>query len=380
MKRLTTSLNFHHINDRETGSTVDGGIFNYESIDAEQVFQGEIKGEEDDLKKIYSFFGSENILNLGRSKSTQYGKIKFELVESELKKIAAIKPDASEIQLNLLSDTVIYNDYGTPEVSKKIFENYLNKLEGLQVNIEKAFIKAEENENYLSVWKLKTPAEKCFKAGSSFKIKVTSGLEKIVELSKYGIGENLQNGYGQFNFTTKSPDEFSLADTPEKNITKPMGNIPILACKVLSSIISQRVLEAVRLKAVKDKETFLNEKRNKGGLSNSLIGRLESFVKGADEPEIFFARVKEIKKLSKDKLESLVFDNDTFYNHLISKNSKIKPDNYLINDTELRNLAQEINYSPDKKDLELEVFKEYWLTFFNSLRKTMKVKGGRNGR
>ncbi len=378
LEPVETSINFHHIRNRQKGTTEDGGIFNYESIDADQIFQGEIRGEKELLENFVSEFGGSCILNIGRSKNTQYGKVRFELINEITEINEEIK--SALFTLSLQSETIILNKNGISEVSKDAMQNYLDNIFGVDATIEKAFIKSSDTERYLSIWKMKTPSERCFAPGSSFKIKIDSGIEKLMEVLENGIGEDTNLGFGQVKLFQIYDDKLFVKKFDRvAHFEKPDREMPTLVKSMITKRIEEKVLNSIKLQAIEDVKTFSQgrniDSKGKLKISNSLIGRLESFVADLDSIEQFWEKINKIRKTSKDKLESLVFGNIYFIDFLRS-NTNTNFDNYLL---EIPKLVELINYKPTEK-IKLNAFKTYWLTFFSYLRKESKTMGGNNAK
>jgi len=232
---------------------------------------------------------------------------------------------------------------------------------------------------------MKTPSEQCFLAGSSFKISITSGLEDFLKCISKGIGENTHQGFGQVNLTNLSntEDKISLSEPKDLHYEKPEGEIPEVVSTIIKLRIKQRILEAVKSQAIEDVKTFTSITRNLDSnkrlkLSNSLVGRLESFIKELDDVGKFEINVRAIRKTSRDKLEALVFESKYFIDFL-KDNPMTKVGKYLANVPEIDNLMNLIKIEiKNESNFELTVFKEYWQTFFSYLRKVMKTMGGRN--
>ena len=77
---VNKSLNFHHQRDPEKGTVKNGLIFNYESMDAHQTFEGNILGSCEALKEVLALFPNAQTAYIGRSRNAQYGKIRFEFI------------------------------------------------------------------------------------------------------------------------------------------------------------------------------------------------------------------------------------------------------------------------------------------------------------
>ena len=85
-KNISMHMSRDSEGERLSGKSTDGKIFNYESIDEGQVFQGLIVGDKANLQKLVDGLKFENnsmIAYIGRSHFTQYGKcqITFEKIE-----------------------------------------------------------------------------------------------------------------------------------------------------------------------------------------------------------------------------------------------------------------------------------------------------------
>ncbi|MCP4691516.1 MAG: hypothetical protein GY859_25955, partial [Desulfobacterales bacterium] len=169
---VNTDLNFHHARDRQKGIPLEGRIFNYESINPGQRFEGEISGAPEDLLGLVKTLGRRWTAYAGRSRSVQYGAVKFEILDDAPAAVpAAPRTEIDKngrLSLTLLSDAILYNDCGFPTADKETAQKYLGG-----VKIIKAFIKTRRVENFISVWRLKKPTEVCLSAGSSFLLEVT---------------------------------------------------------------------------------------------------------------------------------------------------------------------------------------------------------------
>lgn len=383
---VVTTIQFHNVIDRVSGTTKDGEIFNYESVGKEQIFLGEIRGDEATIGLFLEHFTEVKTLHLGRSKNTQYGKVNFSIIDKEVINMDLEKSsENNRVILQLLSDTIIFNKYGYSEVSKKAMEDYLNSIPNVKLSIEKAFIKANLNESYIAVWKLKTPNERSFATGSAFLLLIESGLSELSEFISLGIGENTKAGFGEAEICNFSNNYSISLDQINGNsiLAKPEGKIPEAIDFIISNRIKSKIFELIRNQALIDADTFRNERRNldsskKLKLSNSLIGRLEAFVKDIDNVRKFSEKINVIRKTSKDKLEKLIFEDREFID-VLKNNPHVELNFYLNNTPELVELSKLIKMDlTSEPQFALIVFKEYWMTFFGNLRKMLKTMGGNN--
>jgi len=395
---IDKSLNFHHARDEKTGSSKEGVIFNYESIDKGQIFEGSILGE--DLTIFKSNFEQEYEAYTGRSKTSQYGKIKLELLD-DTKVIVPEIIFSENLSLTFLSDVILYNDEGQSVVTKNALEKYLKQKVSDKLILKKAFIKSSRIDNFVSVWKLKKPSENAFSTGSCFLI---SGLEekdkdKLSELTKNGIGERKNEGFGRLAFGIQKENISGGKLEISKNISKPDTEVPEIVKKIITQSTKDIIYRQIKSKAIIDATTFhqnnkkgpskfhQNNKKgpskfhqnNKKGLSNSLVGRLESFVKGSKDKSSFDSNISSLRNLAKDKLVECSMNRKSFLDYLlktkINSDIVISDSNFSgLSDEELKNI-----YDPLKDDeLNNNLYKPYYLTFFSYLRKLMKREGINN--
>ena len=124
-------------------------IFNYESIDAGQVFSGLITGDQASLETIKTILESKEFMSIGRSRHAQYGQIKIELqtiqdFQGEIKLVPA-NPQG-KISLTLLSPAILYNENGFSEASETLLQGEINRIAEMNCAIEKSFFRTTEVE------------------------------------------------------------------------------------------------------------------------------------------------------------------------------------------------------------------------------------------
>lgn len=375
---VRTSLNFHHARDQEKGISKKGQIFNYLSIDSGQSFEGMLTGQKDILDCFLKEFSpSDNhTFYLGRSRNTQYGKVKFEFLSQspESFKKNTNSFDSDEISLTLLSDTIIYNDYGYSTTDVKELEKILG------AKITKAIAKTSDVENYVSAWHLKRPSEKCYRAGSCFMLEVpVTSLEKLHSIEMAGIGERCGEGFGQCVFNMQQEDRLSKKNHI-KTPTKPATPVPDMVKKALSEILEDTIRKKVELDALaKAKEFDAFAKDNRKPLpTKSLIGRLESMVKVMDR-EQFVAILNDrerLRKTAQDKLKQCRTGSETLHTFLTTHNIDQNHIKQVLMNNELSEIARITEQNPERDiALQIELYRLYFLTFFAAMRK--KINRGK---
>lgn len=393
------SLNFHHQRDPKTGTAKTGTakkglIFNYESLDANQTFEGNILGSCEALQAILTLFPSAQTTYIGRSRNAQYGKIRFEFVSRAPEEFVSETDgftsktlekaiENNEVSLTLLSNTIIYHDNGLSTTEVTGIERLLKKEVDAKVVVKKAFIKTDEVENFVSVWRLRKPSEVCFKTGSCF---LLSGIsqehtEKLLGLQRNGIGERRGEGFGRIVFGCQSKDRgtFKLRKTENKKLEKPSGAIPHQTSEIVRTIVSDFIRRNVELSALRDATMFVREDRTDMGLpSKSLIGRLEAMVKTSDKNTFRAVLEKDLRKTARDKLEGCKDrkGSQTLFEFLKNGGSEkiTVAEIFRQGDmTEVKALCDAIGFHPeDDRTFEEVRYRNYFLAFFSEMRRIIK--------
>jgi CRISPR-associated protein Csx10 len=368
-KTVKKHLNFHHARNRERGVSKEGLIFNYESINEGQTFEGYIIGDANDLKEFIKII-PDGIYYLGRSRNSQYGKVKFEIIDNkEPKEFSSeiqieIESSTDKIVLTLLSDTIIYNEYGFSTTNISDLEKFIG------CKVEKAFIKQTDEEGFISIWRLKTPSEVCFNAGSCFLFYTKDDdIKRLKELQKTGIGLRTHEGFGRFVIGLQKEEKgFSITSEEKPQVIKPKTNLPEDGKRLMKNIIRNILIRNQQHEAMKMAEDFRNLP------PKSLLSKLETLVRDGKIEE--FLKKNNIKKTARDNLEKCRDKNKTLFDHL--KDPKIDIWSILNNRHDIRNLCDEISYKISDIESEYgnEIKKRYLTALLSTMRKIAKQKGG----
>lgn len=372
---IQKTLNFHHQRDYETGTVKKGIIFNYESIDAHQTFEGHILGDGNVLNKLLDYFREEPVVRIGRSKNAQYGRVRFAMVSKEPKEftseIDGLEQADGEASLTLLSNAILYNEYGYSTAEVRTLEKLLQNELGDGVTIKKSFVRTDEVENFVSVWRLRRPAEVCFSAGSCFLLSGITGThqQKLLEIQKNGIGERRGEGFGRVAFGWQSDvhEKFTKRQPDTTSIQQPTPPIPEETKKIVRFIARDFIRKEVEIWALNDVKEFDRLP------SKSCIGRLESMVKDQDRTK-FLESLAELKKPARDALERCVNKEQTLWGFLEKKEVTVKE---VFGQSglpkEIKELCSIICFNPESDNsFNAELYRNYFLTFFSSMRKAKK--------
>lgn len=293
-------------NERLSGRSIDGGIYNYEAIDAGQNFSGEIIGDEKLLTKLrdgLNLDGDKMTAYVGRSKFTQYGKclVTFgeieDLPETNFGSEIFLRLDTPLIPADenfLSAETVL-----STEIADKLDEKF---------SIGKVFASCVEVENFVVPWGMKRPRVSALSAGTVFELKFTSPLtddEKISLREKIfaGFGTRTEEGFGQLRLWQPSKDFVKGEFTEE--IPKPetfSAETISLAKKILTAHLSERI----RLFAYEDAKKLETQLRR--GNFTHFFTRLGGILASVDK--------KNIRENFKSRLEQEIRGGSSFEDHL----------------------------------------------------------------
>lgn len=387
LKDPAMNLSMHHARkNRRAGCSLEGEIYNYESLSPEQTFIGFIQGEkrilEEFKNKLPDFFFSY----LGRSRNTQYGKTKVKI--KDIMHTASI-PDIADGDrpiLCLLTPAIFYNDNGFPEVSKGIVERYLKEITGEEVKIINVFAKSKRVEQFNRILQCKTPSVIGFKAGTSFVLDINqNAFDRLKEHMVKGFGERICDGFGLFciyHFPKDSNDELNLISTEEnKEIKIPEGELPLFLKEKLKMLMDKRILNFSKSEGINKQDDFTV-------INNHTISRLESGLEHFYHPKNREAFPENFIKAVMDQLKLKAQDNiKSSTNKKIKMNMvdflQIEDPVEIPDDMKLfiQNLKQNyFQYEIDKPVKQL-IYYHFWMNFLRSMRKRNQTikEGEKNG-
>ncbi|MCX8069472.1 MAG: RAMP superfamily CRISPR-associated protein, partial [Thermodesulfovibrionales bacterium] len=286
------TIHFHHERDYQKGSTKQGIIFNYEAISEEQVFKGMILSKDKSiLEQLLKLTGDTLELNIGKSRSVQYGKVIINLgtINDFTTNDLEATPDG-EFSLTFTSSAILLNEHGFCSTDIQTIKHTL----GVGVEIIKAFLKPDEYEGFNSVWGVKKPSQQCIAAGSCLLIKTTEeALNRLKTLQFTGIGQRTNEGFGRFVLWMQKAKQINLSSKDIK-IKKPKGEMPDEVKKICKSLINEYIIKNASLNAIDDAKQFC--KNNPP--TKSLISSLELMVKKTGELKL------KLRPLAMNKLEN----------------------------------------------------------------------------
>ncbi len=356
IKSVKKGIAFHHARDRERGTSKEGIIFNYEYIKEEQMFVGDILGEDTLIEEFFENVKKEFYGRIGKSKNSQYGKVKVKLSEPvNYDSIDENELDNEEVIMTLLSDAIIYNEFGFSTTDVRVVERYLG------TQIKKAFIKQDRNEQFVGIWHLKKQSENVISAGSCFLLE--SLPEKFREFAEKGIGERVNEGFGRVIFNYQQEDKFSLSHSNAKTSSKrPQNNHPEEVRDLVIAIVKEKILEKVKKRALEEASDF------KRIPSKSFLGKLQSMSKDIGSFQSNFEQLSK-KDIAKNQLNRCHNNNETLKDYI---NNKLEGD-FSDVESDFISLLQDVGLKESiiqtDRIFAEELKSKFFLTFFNFLRK-----------
>ena len=248
----------------------------------------------------------------------------------------------------------------------------------------------QEEQNFNSIWGIRSSAESAASAGSVIKLVKPSSwtqddLAKLQYILYNGMGSRVQEGYGQGRLWT--PGQFKMVKLEESKVAK-VTSLHQSTKELTRKILEKQVILNARLRAVNDVDTYIKPRFNVGSQAKHFTTVLlfelgMNHKNGFENLRSFVTKVKADDKIlaknlklfnikheytSKDeKYVNLMEYIITFNNHMLLEACLSKAssnDSYYEIPT---NLVDLINI--DKEEFSKIVAYDYWLYFFRHIRK-----------
>ncbi|MBN2089193.1 hypothetical protein JW964_06255 [candidate division KSB1 bacterium] len=411
-------FNFHHKRtNQQLGHSQDSEIFNYECLLPGQTFVGLIIGEETTLQAFYKAVSTyPPKAFIGRSKNTQYGEVsldfpKIETGEAENKAIVAVneaslKPAHLNIEnadlcftLTFLSHVILVNKNGQAVVDSQLLIDYLKmkfsskgiifkekvaEKEPPEIQILKSFIRRESIENYIAIWKARTPSVSAFQMGSCFVIQIKKDLsdsqieqikDALTEIETEGIGIRRNEGFGRVVVNWQKEEKIKndtkvKADEYKDNLKTPALPIPKTARDILVNIYITHLEEKVRSHAVADLSAFRQHP------PASQISRLHHFALKSEKISDFETKLKALKDTAQKKLEKCHDKKRTLLDFLqtFSMSTEFKNLCGKGDTSQEKTLCATIDFQLDESQ-KFKLYQLYLNTFFALMQKNAKKEG-----
>lgn len=259
--------------ERKKGRSEDGGIYNYESIDARQTFIGWVIGEDADISALRAHVASEFKCRVGRSKFTQYGRcsVKFGELEDVPALIAADLENGSVILR--LDSPLLFDGADEPQPNEAgqgkivtapkalgLIVRALNARTGSNAfSLGKVFAAGAEIENYVGVWGMKRPREQALAAGTVFSVGkdgdwTEQDFDALTDVMYRGVGRRTEEGFGQLRHWPIVTGKWTKPKTSGNKEPAPLlfKKASEETAKIARKAFERRLAEQIRLYAAED--------------------------------------------------------------------------------------------------------------------------------
>jgi len=357
--------------ERLAGKSIDGQIYNYESIDAGQKFCGEILGEENILRQMLNALKIDDgqlIVYVGRSRFTQYGKclMTFEGIE-------AVDAEKISGKVFLRLDTPLIPKTDCFLSAREILQREVaDKLGG---KVDKVFASCVEIENFVEPWSMKRPRVMALAAGTVFELNVADNFstEKLFT----GFGTRTEEGFGQIRIWTPSKN-FTVGTLGNEEIPKP-EKFSAKTIQRAKKILTAHLLEQVRLYAHEDAEKLRPQLRR--GNMTHFFTRLDKILSNTVKENLrenFKAQIENNLRGGsqfEEHLNNLYMANQQKFSDVLTCRAEFpRTIQELFKASSLKDACDEFKFS-DKDLSEDEFLSTYLTNYFRFARKIAADEG-----
>ena len=368
--------------ERIQGRSKDGNIFNYEFLEPNQVFVGTVIGPKTELEAFVRHFPKKLDCYIGRSRYTEYGHCEVEI--GEITSIPAPESKEKPVYIRLHTPLLLGNESIVNVIGDAVQEI------GADISIDGVHASYQEEQNFNSIWGVRSNSESAASAGSVIKLVKTSGwtqenLSKLQHILYNGMGSRVQEGYGQGRLWT--PGEFKMVKLEEPKITG-VTSLHQSTKELTRKILEKQVILNARLRAANDVDTYIKPRFNVGGqakhFTTVLLFELGMERKsGYNKLKDFVAKIQKDDKILAKNLRPFnikheyTSETDTYVNlmdYIITFKKDILLDACLSKSGKSGSYYEIPAKLVDLVGINKEEFStilayEYWLYFFRHIRK-----------
>ena len=368
--------------ERIQGRSKDGNIFNYEFLEPNQVFVGTVIGHKTALEAFVRQFPKQLDCYIGRSRYTEYGHCEVEI--GEITSIPVPESKENSVYIRLHTPLLLGNESIVNVIGDAIQEI------GSDISVDSVHASYQEEQNFNSIWGVRSSAEPAASAGSVIKLVKASGwtqddLNKLQHILYNGMGSRVQEGYGQGRLWT--PRKFEMVKLEEPKMAE-VTSLHQSTRDIARKILEKQVILNARLHAAKAVEEYIKPQFNVGGqakhFTTVLLAELgmdhkngyktlKAFVTKAKDDDKILANnlkpfnIKHEYTSKSDKYVNLMdyiitFDKDMLLDACLSKSGE--SGTYYEIPTKLVDMV-----GINKEEFSKGVVYEYWLYFFRHIRK-----------
>lgn len=368
--------------ERIQGRSKEGNIFNYEFLEPNQVFVGIVVGPKTALEAFVHQFPKQLDCYIGRSRYTEYGHCEVEI--GEITSIPTPESVKDSVYVRLHTPLLLGNESIVNVIGDAVQEI------GSDISIGGIHASYQEEQNFNSIWGVRSSSEFAASAGSVINLVKESGwtqddLDKLQHILYSGMGSRVQEGYGQGRLWT--PGEFKMVKLEEPKITG-VTSLHQSTKELTRKILEKQVILNARLRAANDVDTYIKPRFNVGGqakhFTTVLLFELGMERKsGYNKLKDFVAKIQKDDKILAKNLRPFnikheyTSETDTYVNlmdYIITFKKDILLDACLSKSGKSGSYYEIPAKLVDLVGINKEEFStilayEYWLYFFRHIRK-----------
>ena len=388
-KDVALHMSRRSVNERISGKSEQGNIYNYESLRAGQYFEGSVIGSEDDLRLLREklFAGGGLTAYLGRSRYTEYGKTELSL--GEIQDIPV--PEADGQVLALRCQTPLLRAGGLLTDACALLREVAAELSagtGLPLSLEADKISAAQVQldNFVGAWQMRRPRQNALQAGSVFMLRLEEGnwnaenLQKLAQALAAGCGDRCDEGFGQlrvwsrYGFAERKdclqgelyPDRLAVQEIRTPEVRRRAAGIVLR--HISRQIRSLAYEDSQRLQGIEGKTHLFSELESLLGPREELEGAKKRFLYNlrnrteGKEQSVLSKDLKSPGLLLYGRSLGTIFEDD--------RNMPYVGRDLLAEfaDGNAQDFLREIGFSLEEQTGGT-IFYDYWLWFFRHARK-----------
>ena len=296
-----------------------GAFFQYEALKAGQVFQGAVLGAADDLERLQEWVPTDSLINIGRSRSAQYGETKFEWIDSTPEELKSFvewegfsvfdEPEPplfdDSLVITTLSPLLRINAQGHPDTGFP--DDELAKVLGLKacdLKLSCSYTRTEVIGGYHAHLRLPRQQWPAIDAGSVFVfcLKEMPDEERLLKLEQEGLGIQKGEGYGRVAVNRQGwlDLKYKREQVLGSRAERPGTQVPSDVHNLLCNVARNRCLAEMQWRAI------AAAGRTKDIPNNALLGKLRLFLQQPASTAIEI--LDKLRKPAEEKLKKCQID------------------------------------------------------------------------
>lgn len=267
-KDVVTERRYHHRrpDDKSIGRAEakhdDADFYQMDSISEAQLFVGKIMGSEEQISRIYAILTTDETFYLGYSKSSEYGKVKIRVIETN-KSPESKRGKAKQILVNLNSPAIVYDENAMATTAPDRLIDEVCASLGIKENpiVADKYVRNTMLGGFNVTWNKRKPTIQAFDKGSAISLVFDKEVEISLD-STIMIGERTSEGYGEAFITLFDPEN-SIYVGEIYSEKETVDGKTVDASSDFANMLVQPLLETfVRKKAADDANELLKRENN----------------------------------------------------------------------------------------------------------------------